>query len=154
MIDTASLLTSKSNGWWTIITGAFLHGSPGHFAGNSVGLMVGVTLLLNFYSRSYWKVIIIGLLAPSIVMYSTGLRSLGISGLVFAIAWFIMFRGLLSMDRKRYYAAIVMLLFYGSTLKSVFHIPFSGVAFQAHMTGLLVGLFLAIYTRLQLSRKH
>lgn len=148
IINTSSLLISKDNGWWSIITGSFLHGGVYHFSGNITGLIVGVALLLNMYPKDYWKTIIFGILVPSSIMYFLGGKSLGISGLVFTIVWFVIFRGLLSKDIVRFVVSIILIIFYGYTVKTVFFIPFSGIAYQSHLTGLLLGLMIAFYSKI------
>jgi membrane associated rhomboid family serine protease len=151
IINTQELLTSKSNGWWSILTGPLLHGSPTHFAGNITGLVLGVSLLLNMYSkRAYWMVIILGFILPSIVMYATGLRSLGISGLVFTVIWFIIYRGMLSSQILRKVIGVLMLILYGSTLASAFPKLMSNVAWQSHMCGVVLAIFLALYDKIRL----
>jgi membrane associated rhomboid family serine protease len=76
--------------------------------------------------------------------------SLGISGLVYTVIWFPICRGLMSKDKHRFYAAIGMLLFYGSSLKGAFPLgELSKIAWQAHAAGMIVGFTLALWTRLK-----
>jgi len=148
VINTVQYVTSKDNGWWSILTGPLLHGNANHFAGNIIGLLIGVTLLINLYKKSYWMVIVAGYICPAIVMYQTGFKSVGISGLVFTIVWFIIYRGLISTKLFRLIPAIVMLLLYGTTLYSAFPQTGSQIAWQAHLTGVLIGVFLAIINKI------
>lgn len=149
VINTENFVTSKNNGWWSILTGPFLHGGFSHFSGNIVGLVVGSSLLLNLYKKMYWRVMLLGLIIPPTIMYLLGGNSLGISGLVFATLWFVAIRGVLSLNWLRFLIGIVIILFYGSSLKSAFPIASYGIAWQAHFAGLITAIIMAIYSRLK-----
>lgn len=140
IIDVSKLSTYDKNGWWTIITGSFMHGTYSHLIGNLPLLMLGAVLVWNLYKKYFWLVVSGGILAPSFVSYSIGMNSVGISGLVFALLWFLIFRGLMSRDRLRFFVAIGLLVMYGYTLKGVIppKVP-SNINWIAHLAGLGVG---------------
>jgi len=147
VIDTSQLLTSKENGWWSILTGPLLHGSFGHFSGNMVGLIIGTSLLINMYRKYYFKVVLFGFIIPPAVMYFLDSRSLGISGLVFATIWFVAIRGLLSLNWVRFGTGIIVLFFYGSSLSTALPIASRGIAWEAHLAGLITAIIMAMYSR-------
>lgn len=150
LIVTNDWKISPDNGLISILTGTFLHSSFSHMTNNLVGILLGVSLLYNMYHNMYLKVIALGIVLPSTVMYLLGLNSVGISGLVYTLVWFVIIRGLMSKHYVKYFSSALLLIFYGSSLRSVVpsNEPFSLIAWQAHLVGVVVGLFLAIYSKL------
>ena len=150
VIPTSDWLTARSNGLVSIVTGVFLHGNWSHMIGNLVGMLLGISIVIRHYRRAYRTLIVLGIICPSLVMYSMGTRSLGISGLVFTLMWFIIIAGITSKVKERFYTSIALLLIYGASLKTAVPLdPSSRTAWQAHLTGVLVALFLAIIYRLR-----
>jgi len=150
VINTTDWMIDQSNGLISIITGSFLHGNFKHLVGNLTGILLGVSLLYNLYRKHYWKVITLGVIIPSGLMYLLGLPCVGISGLVYALIWYIITRGLMSIDRTRFLIAITVLLFYGGSLAGAIPLDaFSRIAWQCHLAGVLTGLGLALYQRLK-----
>lgn len=151
LIKTVNWMTHRDNGIISILTGTFLHGSWNHMTGNLTGILVGTSLTLWFYRKQYWLVILLGVLVPPSLMYLLpGGPSLGISGLVYTVVWFPLCRGLMSKDRHRFYAAILLLIFYGASVKTAVPLsPASKVAWQAHLAGMVVGFCIALYSRVR-----
>tara|TARA_R110000796_G_scaffold181330_1_gene297866 strand:- start:22525 stop:23067 length:543 start_codon:yes stop_codon:yes gene_type:complete len=150
LIPTADHVTSLDNGITSILTGVILHGSWSHMLGNLLCMLLGVSLLVKFYPKAYPYVMFLGYFCPAIVMYATGLRSLGISGLAYTVIWFVIVSGLTSNLKEKFYAAIAVLFFYGSTLQMA--IPtaaIKGIAWQSHLTGICVAMFLVIIFKLR-----
>mgnify|MGYP003643153796 CR=1 FL=1 len=62
-------------------------------------------------------------------------------------------RGLMSRDKYRFYTAVLLLVFYGASLKTT--VPASAfpigpqIAWQAHLSGAMTGFFLAVIQRLK-----
>lgn len=150
LFDTDNWTIHPDNGIISIITGTFLHTSWNHMTSNLSGILVGTSVIQWFYKKSYWSVILWGVLVPSTLMYLLpGRPTLGISGLVYAVIWFPICRGLMSRDTHRFYAAVVMLIFFGASFKSAFPMDAaSSIAWQAHAAGMVVGFFLALWSRI------
>jgi membrane associated rhomboid family serine protease len=144
MIDFNLLKTSHNTGLYTIITGSFLHGDIGHIAGNTIPLLVGLAVLAEYYNRHYWKVLIVGTLFPGIIMYFTGHISLGISGLCYAVVFFVMVMGIGSKNKHKFLISIVMFLIYGGLLKGATTLAGYNVAWQSHLSGIICGVILAL----------
>ena len=150
LINITEYRISKLNGWTSIFTGTFLHAGYSHVMGNATMILLGTALMSVFYKKMYFPVIIAGLLVPSITMYYLGLNSVGISGLCYALVWFLILRGLMCQKKWRFPLACILLIFYGRSLQTVYPPldPFTFIAWQAHLAGLLTGFVLAIYDRI------
>ena len=151
IIDTNQYKITKDNGWTSIFTGPFLHASYSHVMGNATSILLGTSLISVFYKRMYFPVVILGFLVPSVTMYLLGMKAVGISGLCYCLIWFIILRGLMSKNKWRFPLSCIILIFYGSSLHTIYppSNPFSLVAWEAHLSGLLTGLVLAIYSKIR-----
>lgn len=151
LIPTMEWATHPSNGPISVFTGPLLHGSWRHMFGNLVGMLLGVSILVKFYPRAYGKVMFLGFLLPPYIMYMfESIKSLGISGLVYTVIWFVIVSGLTSNVKEKFYTSIAILFFYGSTLNSA--VPTAairGIAWQAHLTGICVAMVLVIYYKIK-----
>lgn len=153
VLSEADLILSPRNGYTSIITGQFLHGSWGHAVGNLILILLGSSLLYQYYNKSYLRVTIWGLLAPGTFMYYLGKPTLGISALGFAMIWFVVARGLMSRDISRFKIALFMIAFYGVTVfTAIPQSPMSRIAWEGHLAGLLVGVILAAIQRMNFSK--
>ena len=150
IIDTGKNAISKDNGLISIVTGVVLHGGWRHMIGNLLGMLMGVSLLVIFYKKAYFKVMAFGYFAPAIVMYMLGHASIGISGLVYTVIWFVILSGIISNVKEKFYVGMLVLVVYGSTLNGA--VPprgFSNIAWQAHLVGLLVAIYLVLSHKLK-----
>lgn len=150
MISSNDYAISKDNGIFSIISGVLMHGNWSHMLGNLLGMLLGVSLVVKFYSRAYVLLMFLGYICPAIVMYATGHKAIGISGLVYTLLWYIIIAGLTSRVKEKFYVGIIVLIIYGSGLRNA--VPPSmptGIAWQAHLTGVCVAMFLAIVYKLR-----
>lgn len=150
VIDMASHSTYKNNGILSIFTGVVLHESWDHMIGNLLGILLGLPFLIIFYRKSYLYVMTLGYLCPAIFMYMIGYNSIGISGLVYTIIWFVIISGITSSVKEKFYSGILVLVIYGPTLNEA--VPprgFSSIAWQSHLVGLLVAIALILFYKLE-----
>tara|TARA_R110000822_G_scaffold242061_1_gene371274 strand:- start:1552 stop:2094 length:543 start_codon:yes stop_codon:yes gene_type:complete len=151
VISTNDWSTQPANGLISILTGSFMHGSYAHMVGNLSGIIIGVSILYNFYYKHYGTVILLGVFVPSMISYFfTGIPTVGISGLVYTLIWFIIVRGLISRDKTRLFLAIGVAVIYGSSLKGAIPQGFgSNIAWQCHLAGVMTGTAIAVWARLK-----
>ena len=77
---------------------------------------------------------------------NTGIVYIGASGVVYALASFIFFSGLIKKQTKLSAASLLVIFLYGSMIWGVLPI-YDGVSWEGHLAGLLAGLLLAIFYR-------
>lgn len=148
-INTADFVVDKHNGIISVFTGVFLHGSYNHIAGNTSALLFTMPLLLELYKKERRDIIFLGLFFPSLICYMLNLKVLGLSGLVFAIIWFLILAGFTSRNIIKLIIAFVLSIFYLKFLMlGITPGAGRGIAWQAHLGGFIVAIAVLLQKRL------
>jgi membrane associated rhomboid family serine protease len=131
-----------------IVFSPFIHGSFEHLISNTLPMLVLLTVLLNAYPRvALWVLIFVHLLSGLLVWTfapDTGVH-IGISGIIYGIAAFLVASGLFRRDRTSTSIAILVALVYGSMVWGF--IPQPGVSWQSHLYGSISGVIIAFVFR-------
>ena len=144
-INYFKLATDPAVGFYTILTAPFLHGNLSHIVGNSIFMLILLPILIRYYNKHYAAVMAFGVLIPPTVMYFLKIPSVGISGLVATLFFFVVFTGMFSKNKTKFLISIGMLSFFGVVfIKGITSLVGNGVAWQAHLSGAVVGLTLAL----------
>jgi membrane associated rhomboid family serine protease len=131
-----------------ILFSPFIHGSFEHLISNTLPILVLFTVLLNAYPKVALPVLVfvhlvsgtlVWLLAPD-----TGIH-IGISGIIYGIACFLIASGLFRRDRNSTTIAILVTLVYGGMIMGF--LPRNGVSWQSHLYGALSGVAVAFLFR-------
>lgn len=131
-----------------IIFSPFIHGSLEHLVSNTLPCAILLTVLLNAYPRVSLFVLgfihigsgsLVWLLAPN-----TGVH-IGISGIIYGLAGFLIASGFFRKDRTALVIAIFTALMYGGMLGGF--LPEKGISWQSHLYGALVGVVVAFAFR-------
>ncbi len=131
-----------------IIFSPFLHGSFEHLISNTLPILVLLVALLNAYPRVAVFVLVFIHLVSGIMVWTFGQEysnHIGISGIIYGIAAFLVASGLFRKDRNSAALAIFVALMYGGMILGF--IPTDGVSWQSHLYGALCGAFIAIVFR-------
>jgi len=131
-----------------IIFSPFIHGSFEHLISNTLPILVLLTVLMNAYPRIAIFVLVFIHIVSGIMVWTfapdTGVH-IGISGIIYGIAAFLVASGIFRKDRNSIAIAIFVVLMYGGMV--VGFIPTKGVSWQSHLYGSLCGVFMAIVFR-------
>ena len=131
-----------------IIFSPFLHGSFEHLISNTLPILVLLTVLLNAYPKIALPVLIFIHITSGALVWSlapdTGVH-IGISGIIYGIAGFLIASGIFRKDRSSVAIAIFVALMYGGML--IGFIPQQGISWQSHLYGALSGVFIAFVLR-------
>lgn len=148
-----------------ILTSPLLHGNLEHIASNSVPIIALMFLLYQFYPRIADRVFIIGWIFTGFLVwilppidFMTGeyqyTCTIGASGVVYVLAFFLFFSGVFKKDLKLLVVSLVVVLYYGSLVWGVFPQELFGdlqektrISWQAHSAGAVVGTILAFVYR-------
>ncbi len=131
-----------------IIFSPFIHGSFEHLISNTVPMLILLTVLLNAYPKAALTALVfihvvsgtlVWLLAPD-----TGLH-VGISGIIYGIAAFLVASGIFRKDRTSVTIAGFVVFIYGSLVLGF--VPEHGVSWQSHLYGALSGVIIAWFLR-------
>ncbi|MBL4652109.1 MAG: rhomboid family intramembrane serine protease [Flavobacteriales bacterium] len=135
----------------------FLHGGPltfskeafDHIAGNSIPLLFLGTTVFFFYREVATKVILWSWLMTGVWLWvagQTGSNHIGASGLVYALASFTFFSGMLRKHYRLMAISLTIVFLYGSMIWGIFPIE-PNVSWEGHLFGAIAGAFLAYYYR-------
>jgi membrane associated rhomboid family serine protease len=131
-----------------IIFSPFIHGSFDHLISNTLPMLVLLTVLLNAYPRTALLVLVFVHLLSGTLVWSfapdTGVH-IGISGIIYGIASFLVASGIFRKDRTSVSIAILVGLVYGSMVWGF--IPQEGISWQSHLYGAISGVIIAFIVR-------
>ena len=131
-----------------IIFSPFIHGSFDHLISNTLPMLVLLTVLLNAYPTIAIPVLVFVHLLSGFMVWSFAPPDtvhIGISGIIYGIAAFLVASGIFRRDRLSMTIAILVGLIYGSMIWGF--IPQPGISWQSHFFGALSGLVIAYLLR-------
>lgn len=155
-----------------IIFAPLLHGNLDHIIGNSMPIAILLFLLFEFYPKIAFKIFLIGWIASGLLVWMlppvdifTGQWNynciIGASGLVYMLAFFIFFSGVLRWNMKLLTVSLVVALYYGSLIWGIFPEEFfsnleqpSKISWQSHLAGSITGVILALIFRKSGEKKN
>ena len=154
-----------------VLFAPFLHGNLEHLTSNSLPIAVLVFLLYQFYPTLAWKVLATGWIAAGLLIWSIPPIALfsqdsltscivGASGIVYVLAFFLFFSGVIRKERHLMAISLVVGFYYGSLIWGIFPEEFfyrleepSRISWQSHLSGALVGTTLAFVFRKRGSKR-
>jgi membrane associated rhomboid family serine protease len=129
-----------------IVTAPMLHGSLDHLLSNTIPLFFLGTVVFSFYKpiaatvffRCYfWTNIMVWLFGRS------NSTHIGASGVVYGLAFFLIFFGIFRRDFTSMLISIVVIILYGGVIYGVLPTD-PRVSWESHFGGALVGIYTAI----------
>ena len=125
-----------------------IHGDAGHYFGNAIPLFVLSVLIIFFYRQFYFKVLVLVWFFDGIGVWLIGreVYHIGASGVVYGLAFFAFFSGVLKKNRNMLAMSMLVLFLYGSMIWGMYPLE-NGVSWEAHLAGFLTGTLLAVYYR-------
>jgi membrane associated rhomboid family serine protease len=141
----------RTSGLLGIITGPMVHGDLKHLFANSVPLFVLGSALFFFYKDIALRVFILIYIITGFSVWA-GARDayhIGISGVVYGLASFLFFSGIIRRDLKLLAITMFVTFLYGSMIWGIFPelFPERNISWESHFWGLVTGLLLALYFR-------
>jgi len=133
-----------------IITAPFIHGDWKHLFNNALPLIVLGTYLRFFYKEISKEVFFWSWLMSGLWLWSIGRPSfhIGASGLVYALASFLFFSGLIRKHTRLMAVSLVVVFLYGSLIWGIFPIK-THISWEGHLSGGIAGVLLAWWFREQ-----
>ncbi|WP_054558145.1 rhomboid family intramembrane serine protease [Croceitalea dokdonensis] len=134
-----------------------IHGSLEHLYNNTIPLAILSLAVVYFYKDAALRVFLLGVVCSGALTWVIGRPSyhIGASGLIYALAAFIFFKGVFSKYYRLIALSLGVVFIYGSMLWYIFPIE-DGISWEGHLSGFLVGLVLAkvIPTRLPSPQRY
>lgn len=126
----------------------FIHSNPSHLFNNSVPLFVLLSSLFYFYRDLAYKVLLFGGFLTGFLTWIIARESyhIGASGIVYLLFSFVFFSGIIRKHFRLIALSLIVIFLYGSMIWYVLPIK-SGMSWEGHLSGFLVGLIFAIIYR-------
>jgi membrane associated rhomboid family serine protease len=126
----------------------FLHGSVDHLMSNSVPLLILGWFTVYFYPKVSGRVVLVSWIATGLWVWAMGREShhIGASGIVYALAGFVFFSGLIRRRIALMAVSLIVVFLYGSMWWGILPIQ-QGVSWESHLFGGLVGSVMAWFYR-------
>lgn len=138
----------KLSGLIGIITAPLIHGDFAHLISNSSSFFVLSIGLFYFYRKYAYRIFVMIYILEGIILWLTGRPSyhIGASGLVYGLAFFLFFSGILSKQKSLIAISLLVAFLYGSMIWGIFPTQ-SHISWESHLIGGLLGvLFAAFYS--------
>jgi len=150
-LSTFGILPREKNGLIGIFTSPFIHSDLSHLFNNTIPLFVLGTALFYFYSKVAFRVFFWIVLLTGLAVWVLGRQSyhIGASGLVYGLASFLFFSGILRMHIPLIALSLLVAFLYGQMVWGMFPGLKMNISWESHMLGAVAGIFLAIWYRHQ-----
>lgn len=138
----------KAIGLIGILTSPLLHGDTNHILNNTLSFFSLGMLLFYFYRKIAPKVFLILYFLAGILLWmiGSGGNHIGASGVIYGLASFLFFGGILNDNTVLTRVSLVVAFLYGSIVWGVLPID-PKVSWEGHLGGLIAGVILAFVFR-------
>lgn len=129
-----------------VFTAPLLHGSLNHLISNTIPLLFLGTVLFVFYERIGGIIFFRAYFWTNIMVWLFGRQEashIGASGVVYGLAFFLIFFGIFRRDFVSMLISITVILLYGGVIYGVLPTD-PRVSWESHFSGALVGIYTAI----------
>ncbi len=134
-----------------IFLSPFIHGGFKHLLANSAPFLILAVALFYFYRDLAVKVLVFIWLLTGAWVWIMGRESyhIGASGLIYGMASFLFFSGVIRKNTQLAALALVVAFLYGSMIWGAIpnFFPKEHISWESHLGGLLSGLVMAFYYR-------
>ena len=143
---TLGVYPRDARGIFGVITSPFIHKDWTHLLGNAVPIMALGSLFVYFNRRNYKEIGLLLFFISGFWLWILGRPSyhIGASGIVYALAAYLVTFGFVIRNPATLAITFLVILFYGSLIWYVLPIK-EGMSWEAHLSGALCGVLLAVY---------
>lgn len=143
------LSPKKIDKLYGIFTYPFLHGDIEHLTNNTISAFIIFSALFLIYEKISFNVILIIYIFSGLMLWligENGSTHIGASSIIYGVAFFLFLSGMIIRESSTLALSLFMVLWYGSMIWGL--TPFTvedGVSWEGHLSGALVGSFLAFW---------
>ncbi len=129
-----------------IVFFSFIHQDLKHLLSNTYPILILGSLLFYYYKKVALQIFFWLFFISGIWLWAIGRSNyhIGASGMVYALASFIFFSGIMKKQTKLAAASLLVIFLYGSMIWGILPI-YEGVSWEGHLSGLLAGFLVAIF---------
>ena len=142
------VLPRNFNGLTGILFSPLIHSDVNHLLSNSLPVIILCLLIFNFYSQIAKKILIYLYFISGLWLWCIGRESfhIGASGLIYAMASFLFFSGILRKNSQLSAVALLVIFIYGGLFWGLFPIH-KNVSWEGHLTGFIAGILVSFIFR-------
>jgi len=147
---TAGVFPRRIENIWGIFTLIFVHADWGHLGNNVISFIFLGSFLYFFYREIATKVLLISYLVSGLILWLIGRDSwhIGASGLIYSIAFFLFFSGIIRKHIPLIALSLVVAFIYGSMIWHIFPWKIQDpISWEGHLAGGIIGFGLSIWFR-------
>ena len=133
-----------------ILFSPFIHGSYDHLLSNTIPFLILGFALFYFYRNLAYRILFLIYILSGICVWLGGRESyhIGASGIVYGLAAFLFFSGVLRKDANLLTIGIIVIFLYGSMFWGIFPLK-PEISWESHLWGTASGILLSFYYRHQ-----
>jgi len=135
---------------WGVFTLIFIHADWGHLANNVVSFVLLGSFLYFFYKQIATRVLLISYVVSGLILWAIGRDSwhIGASGLIYSIAFFLFFSGIIRKHVPLIALSLVVAFIYGGMIWHIFPWTIQDpISWEGHLAGGLIGFILSVWYR-------
>lgn len=142
------ILPRMQTGLVGILTSPFIHGSWEHLMANTLPFFVLCTMLLTFYKRNAVMYLLLLWVTTGILTWCIGRPAwhIGASGIIYALASFLVFGGIMSRNIKLILLSVLVVFMYSGMVWGIFPQD-EQVSWEGHLSGAVSGIIWAYLCR-------
>jgi membrane associated rhomboid family serine protease len=142
------VLPRQVKGLWGILISPFVHGNMEHLISNSAPILVLGWLLVYFYPRAAWRVVLACWAMGGLWVWTTARDSyhIGASGIIYGLAAFLFFSGVFRRRVALMAVSLIVVFLYGGMVWGVLPLRVE-VSWESHLFGAIAGALMAWFYR-------
>ena len=148
------VLPRKLSGIKGIIFSPFIHKDIKHLLNNSIPILILGSSLCFFYKKNYKIIFPLLFIISGVFLWCLGRMNLhiGASGIVYSLASFIFFSGIISKNKNLSALSLIVIFIYGSLFWGLFP-THQEISWEGHLSGFISGLILSWFFRNDLPKR-
>jgi len=131
-----------------VVTAPLIHGGWEHLVANTTPLYILSAGVLYFYRPIAYRVLLLIYILSGFWVWVAARQvwHIGISGVVYGLAFFLFFSGVFRKDIRALALSLIVALFYGGMFWGIFPIK-EGMSWESHLFGAIAGIISAFHFR-------
>ena len=148
------VLPRKLSGIKGIIFSPLIHKDIKHLLNNSIPILILGSSLCFFYKKNYKIIFPLLFIISGVFLWCLGRMNLhiGASGIVYALASFIFFSGIISKNKNLSALSLIVIFIYGSLFWGLFP-THQEISWEGHLSGFISGMILSWFFRKDLPKR-
>ena len=149
------LIPRKFSGLKGIIFSPMIHKDLSHLINNSLPVLVLGGALCFFYKKNHKKIFIWLFIVSGLFLWGIGRPNfhIGASGIIYALASFIFFSGVLSKNKRLSALSLIVIFIYGGLFWGLFP-THQEVSWEGHLSGFIAGLIISWFFKDDLPKRE